>query len=495
MPASRPPRVALVAAVLAAAAVHLLAALRTPLGAASDDALHLLLARNLLSGGYAVPGPSGTPVTDPLPGFPALMALPVGLLAPHWAWLRGAELLAAAAFVFLAWRLSRRLSGEAAGLAAAFLVAADPALVGWAGVALPDVPFSACAVAGFLLLARPDFSVAALAAVAAAAALLRPEGVILIPALAVGCSLRAGPRKAAVFLIAASAPLGLWLLRDRLVAGSATAYVEHWRSLSALADGGAFSRPALGLARGLFGPLPAPLALALFLLVLAVAVIGARRLARSRDRGVRAALAAVVLFLAGLSALHLGWRAWESRYALPFLAALAPLFAAAYAAAPRRLRAAATAILLLCAVPGLRAAAGDALSGLAAPRVALWPQTATWLEAHVPPDAAVVDSEPYLTTLLTGRRAYFPEPAASRDEWLSGLRARGAGFVVIRSDRPSAYLSADAARSLSNFDAWAVPVPPLSLAYVDMAEGRAVLRLDPPVDDGRTAKMRKPLRP
>ena len=133
----------MVLAAAAGAALHVCAALGTPVGAASDDALHLLLARNLLSGGFARPDAAGVPATAPLPGFALLMALPVRLLAPHWALLRGAALRAALVLAVLAFRLSRRLSGEAAGWAAALLVAANPVLAAWAGVALPDIPFAA----------------------------------------------------------------------------------------------------------------------------------------------------------------------------------------------------------------------------------------------------------------------------------------------------------------------------------------------------------------
>src|SRR5579859_6763988 len=248
------------AAAAAAALLHLAAALRTPLGAASDDALHLLLARNLLAGGYAVPDAYGVPATDPLPGFPFLMALPVRLLAPHWAWLRVVELASAAALAFLLWRLARRLSGEPAAWAAAFLVAVNPVLAGWAGVALPDAPFLVVSAGAFLLLCAPRPSVPALALAAAAAALLRPQGAVLACALAAGLVLRAGPRRAAAFLAAALAPLGLWLLRDRLVAGSATVYLEHWRSLREVGRGGLAHavEMGLGVARGFFGSLPAP---------------------------------------------------------------------------------------------------------------------------------------------------------------------------------------------------------------------------------------------
>lgn len=140
------------AAAAGAAGLHLAASLRTPLGAASDDALHLLLARNLLSGGFAVPDAAGVPVTDPLPGFALLMAAPEGLLSPHWGLLRFAALAASAALAFFAFRLARRFSGEAAGWAAFVLVAANPTLIGWAGVALPDIPFVAASAAAFYLL-------------------------------------------------------------------------------------------------------------------------------------------------------------------------------------------------------------------------------------------------------------------------------------------------------------------------------------------------------
>ena len=96
------------AAAAGAAGFHLAAALRPPLGAASDDALHLLLARNLLAGGFAVPDAAGVPVTDPLPGFAMLMAVPETLLSPHWGLLRFAALGASAALAYFAWRLARR---------------------------------------------------------------------------------------------------------------------------------------------------------------------------------------------------------------------------------------------------------------------------------------------------------------------------------------------------------------------------------------------------
>ena len=172
-------------AAVGAAGLHLAASLRTPLGAASDDALHLLLARNLASGGFAVPDAAGVPVTDPLPGFALLMAAPVTLLSPHWGLLRAASLLAASALAYGTWRLVRRLSGEAAAWAAFLLIAVNPTLIGWAGVALPDIPFAAAAAGAFYFLSREEPPMVALTALAAFGALLRPEGAILATAIAI----------------------------------------------------------------------------------------------------------------------------------------------------------------------------------------------------------------------------------------------------------------------------------------------------------------------
>jgi len=479
MPASRRFGAAFAAAgLLAAAGLHIAAALRTPLGAASDDALHLLLARNILSGGYAVPDAAGIPATDPLPGFPALMALPVRLLAPHWLWLRGAELLAVAALLVLAFRLSRRLSGEAAGWAAAFLVAVNPTLVGWAGVALPDAPFCAVSVAGFLLLCSPAFSAAGLAALGAAGALLRPEGVALVPALALGCYFRAGARRAAGVLAASFLPLGLWILRDRLVANETTAYVDHWRTLSGFASEGTLAPFAQMLVHGLGGPVGFAFGAALGLAALAAAAFGARALARAKSRGARSAFAALAAFLLGITLMHLGWKSWQSRYVLPFVVALVPFFSAAFAAAYRRSGPAAVFALAFVAAPGLRTAVGYARDGVAAPRASFWPHLENWIETQTPADAVLVTAEPHLTTLLTGRRAYFPSAAASRDAWIADLRARGVDYVVVGRSGPRAYFSGDAARLLSDFDSWAVAGPPLALVFGDADEGRLVLRVD-----------------
>lgn len=469
------------AAAAAAAGLHIASALRTPLGAASDDALHLLLARNLLSGGFAVPDAAGVPVTDPLPGFALAMALPEGLLSPHWSLMRIPALLAAAALVFCAWRLARRFSGEAAGWAAFALAALNPTLLGWAGVALPDIPFLAVSAGAFLLLADEESSPAALTALCAWAAVLRPEGVILVAAVAAGLGFRRGGKRAGLFLLGALTPLALWLLRNRLATGTPTAYVDHWREMSSARGGAALVRAAAlaaGLGRGLFGSLPAPAAFAGLLAAAAAAVHGARVLWRGRAAGARTFVVAATVFFGGLAVMHAAWGVWQSRYALPFLAAALPLWAASFAALRAKHKNAALAILLLAAAPGLYRAADYVREGLTEPRVELWPRTATWLRQNVPPGAGIVSTEPYLAALLTGRRAYFPPGAATREVWIATLRSGGVRYVLVRARPQRSYLTGGARTLLSDFDDWAVPSPPLTLAFTDEDEASTVLKLD-----------------
>lgn len=474
-------RPALLAAAAGAVLLHVASALRVPLGAASDDALHLLLARNLLAGGFAVPGPSGVPVTDPLPGFAALMALPVAVLSPRWALLRLVPLGAAALLVWGTWRLARRCLGEEAALYAAGFVALNHVLVGWAGVALPDALFAAHSVLVLSALLEP--APPAWAAPAAAfAALLRPHGALLAVAAALGAGPRWGLRRAAAFSAAALAPLGLWLLRNAAASGSASTYARNAADQAQLL--GAWSTlPAhawtlLGefLGRGFLGLPPGSLAGLGGLGLLAACARGARLLWRRRE--LRPALLGAGSYLALVLLLHLAWRPWQSRYSLTVL----PFASLALLAALRPLletrRPLAWALLGLLAVPGLSRGFGYAFEGLARPRTQLWPRSAAWLRENAGPGERAVSLEPYLLTLLSGREASFPRPAPDRAAWLDGMRSRNERWVFLRGREARSYLSRDAAALMRSFDAWAAPEPPLRAAFEDKEEGVLILRLD-----------------
>ena len=183
---------------------------------------------------------------------------------------------------------------------------------------------------------------------------------------------------------------------------------------------------------------------------------------------------------AGLAGLHVGWRTWDSRYALPFLAPALPLWAAAFAGLREKKGETALAVLLLAAAPGLWSAVSFAAEGLDSPSSAEpWPLADSWIRENVPPGDVVITTEPSLVALTTGRRAYFPPPAPSREAWIAALRAEGARWVLVhRQGSRLASPSDDARTPLSDFDDWAVPSPPLALAYSDDPEDILILRLD-----------------
>lgn len=474
-------RPALLAAVAGAAFLHIAAALRTPVGAASDDSLHLLLARNLLSGGFAVPGPSGTPVTDPLPGFPLLLAPFAALCGGHWALLRAVALASAALLVWATWRLARRAAGEEAALFAAGFVAVNQALVGWAGVALPDILYAAHSVLVLGALAEPALPAWA-APAAAVAALLRPHGALLLAGAAAGVWARHGRRAALRFALPAGLPLALWLLRNAAVSGSLSAYGRNaadqsdllaaWSTLPAHAWmllGEGLGRGVLGLPHGLLAGLGGAA-------LLAACASGARRLTPRKE--LRPLLAGGAVYLSLLLALHLAWRPWQSRYAFTVLPFAAVLLLAALRPLLESRRPLAWALLGLLAVPGLALSFEYAFEGVARPRAQLWPRSAQWLAARAAPEDRVVCLEPYLTTLLTGREAAFPSPAPSRGAWLAGMASRGERWVLLRGREARNYLSKDAAALMRDFDAWAVPGAGLSEAYSDKEEGVLILRRD-----------------
>lgn len=473
---------AFAAAAAALILLHVYAARRTPFGAASDDALHILLARNLWHGAFAVPDPSGAPATDPLPGFALLMMIPVRLLAPRWWLLRFAALGSAAALIVAVHAAARRLAGEAAAAVAALFVALNQVLVGWAGVAMPDIPYAALSALAFLEVSAENPSSWRLGALCAVAALLRPQGAVLALAVSAAVLVRRGPRAALVLAAASLAPLGGWIVRNRLAAGEATRYLTHARSLAQTGSGlaGAAEHVLNLVARmgwGLLGLPAGAWAMAAALLIAGLGALGARRLWRVGGPS-RSFSIASLLYLCGLAAMHVAWRAWQSRYVLPPLPVVAVLAAAGAAPLFQRRPASAALALALLLLPNLRLDLGFAAGGAQSPRRELWPDTAAWLRAHIGPDECLTTLEPYLAVLVVDRRVCMLEPAPNRDAWLASLRARGARWILVRPSGPRGYASDSDRRLLESFDAWAVPSPPLSSAFTAPSESTAVLHLD-----------------
>ncbi len=462
--------------------LHGVAARRTAFGAASDDALHALLARNLWSGAFAVPAPDSPPASEPLPGFALLMMLPVRLIGTHWELLRLPALLWSVALVgFVRAAALRATRSAAAANAAAVLAALNPVLVGWAGVGVPDVPFAAVCAAALWELGAPKPSAYGLAALAAAGSLLRPEGVALLAVaiLLAGRRAKAAERAA---LGAAALPSALWFLRNRLTTGAFSGYFSNARGLSALnagrvsALGHAWSLWEKTGGWGILGWPAGTLAATGTALLASVCAFGALRLLDGNESQKNVGRGALGL-VAGWALLHLSFFAWQSRYVLSALPAVCALAAAGLAPLFQRRPQAAAVALALALLPALRRDLAFAADGADSPRAALWPNTARWLDAHVADDECVAGLEPYLAALTTSRRVCLLQTAASREDWLAGLRRRDARWILVRASSPRGFTDEAGGRLLAEFDAWAVAAPPLQPAFRDDAEGAVVLRL------------------
>lgn len=450
------------AAWLAAGALAAAAAWSRPLGANTDEALFIVLARSLRAGSFAVPGPLGWTVTDPWPGYPLLLSLPEALVGERWALYRLVGLAAWAALAAAAWRLARRLAGPESAPAAALLTALCPGVLEQAGQLTPDLAFAACCAAALAAFGGAG-SALVWAAPAALAGIMKPHGALLLAALLCAAAARRRRRDALAAALACL-PLLVLLARNRLAAGTVTDYAAHWlaqpgATLAARAQG------LLGvtLGRGLLG-----LGSWAGAAALGCAVWAARGWAR---RSAPPCAAASAFFAAGVLALHLAWSPQSQRYA----AVVAPAAFAALAAArlPRRLKLAGAVVLAASfAVAGARRGAASR----SAPTIPQ-PETMAWLAARTPPDARVESFSCMPVRLFARRDSSAPDLwVSSRDAWVASLLSRRVDYVHLAGFRSDGYFPETARLTASSQELWARSLPSFSMLYDNPREGASVYR-------------------
>jgi hypothetical protein len=474
-------------------ALHALSGRGHAFGFATDEAVFVRLALALRGGSYAFPGPFGGPVTDPLPGYPALIAPFVAVLAPRWQDLWFLGLAATLACAWLSWRLARRLLEPRAAAAVGLLVALSPTLVAQSGAVLPDAAFAALSAGAFLILdgdrGGPG-SFWALASLGGLAAVVRPYGALLPAALALGVALRRGPGAGAALLGVSLTPLAACLARNVLVAGVATNYASHWSQQLAAAGAGRWAareraaaaavlgRGALGLAEWPDAP-----AAAAGLAFAAAAALGARRLARGAKRPVVAALAA---FSLALLATHMTWSFAVPRYALPLLAPLWILAAGAAADARPPLRRAAAVAAFALGAAALAADAGAAREGLTR-RPPAFSRVSQWIRANLPPDARLESFSCKSLELMADRAAVCAGPWDPREAWLTHLLEARVGWVhELPQWRADGYMPPGVGQFVAQSQVWLRDPADFELVFDGGDEGR-VFRLKPRDEAGDRA--------
>ncbi|NNN04762.1 MAG: hypothetical protein HKL90_02560 [Elusimicrobia bacterium] len=474
----------LAAGLLAAGALHAAIARDTVVGGMNDDAVYLLLARALRSGRYVLPDGIARPITSYWPGAPALWALPAWLCAPRWGLCRLAALAAAWAGLWQVWRLARRQLRTESAAAVVTLAAFSPVFAANVGVCGADIAFLALSTAAFAAL--PDGRAArrserlALTACAAAAALFRPEGLLLVAALALSVYWSEGSRRAARFSAVALLPALAWIARNRLVAGTASSYIRQFASqvvplanplmmleqcarLIALLFGGGM----LGLTRG-------PLAVAAGLLILAAAGVGTVVSLR-RHRDPRALALAVFVFAALI--LHVLWRQVLDRYLLIVLVPVLVLCARAAEEIPARAAAAAASLIFLLG------AAGDARTlAQGRPGAEPWPQTMSYVRARLPPDVLIQSPIAPVLMLWTGRRAIaLISTVYRRDQWLAICLENHVDYLVL-DDNPEHWdrMPGPWLAMIVRLNRWADSSPYVVVQFRNAAEKTAVYRIAHP---------------
>ncbi|MCB1183452.1 hypothetical protein KDM41_08455 [bacterium] len=324
VPAGRLAVAACAAACLLGAVILALRLDEAPVGAATDDAYYVEMARSLAEGRGPVLS-LGPGRMDERPGiFPAGFPLLLAPLAAAWpdslGVFRAVPVLAALALVLLAWWWPPAGTPRPLRLALVAALAVNPWLLGWAGRILSDLPYAALALASLLAAARGleggRSRPLALAGVLAGAGIaVRTVGWAGV--LAVGVVLVAERRTRDLLLFLAAALVVLvpiWLLTEtsplsaayvaqvgglgaetggRFALGSALLYVVEWPVALVPVFGApvrdAFVRAGVGIVYQL-----AALAVGVGLMVLVGRAAG--RLWRTGPARVRARLAFFFLF-------------------------------------------------------------------------------------------------------------------------------------------------------------------------------------------------------
>lgn len=212
----------LISAVSALLAVYGIAVNYSPLGAFGDDIRHLLTAESILSGSYRdTASPSNPLITNQLPGYPLLLAIPTALGSIKLAQWQSVFFTAGAALlIFLT------IGGPAGALAAA-LTAFNPLIVMMSGTLMSEPAFLFWTMTSLYMAKRFPHAVLPVLLWTAFGAWIRPQGLLLLIVFLPHIPRQVPLKKRLTYPLIAFGVAGLPFVVNLIAAGTPASYFQE----------------------------------------------------------------------------------------------------------------------------------------------------------------------------------------------------------------------------------------------------------------------------
>ncbi len=436
----------------------------------------------------------GIPITDPLPGYPLLLALPVHFLGSHWNYYFLIGLFQTSLALYFSWRLALELLTPEASFGVFVLTALSPVLLFYSGAVFLDTAYLAVSLILFYALFRAkEESVFYWIPLAALSPLIKPHGVILVFCLAVLIFLRFNWRKAFVFGFLSLIPMGLWLLRNHFLSGTSTGYMSNWLSEAALPQnkGNPFKHMTevvsalwgagpLGALNRSWASFPLWMSCALGLVLIGLFARGVEKLMKNPK--LQPLVFSIALYAILLTLLHSLWPSVSARYSIPLIPLIWIFVVAGFLGETKsRVR---NLAFVLGGLVIFRSLVMDRLLASSFPRKSplVFAETLSWTRSHTPKSARI-DTYDGGLFLLGARRYAISAVANNRDNWIRLLISQNFHYVESAPFTPDGFYSKYDRLTYAREKQWAGTSPYFKKVYSNPREGSSIYFFSHPHPD------------
>lgn len=490
--------------ILGAAVFYAAVLPRYDVGSFNDDAVYMLASKSLLQGRYVNLQKAGEPpLNDPLPGYPFFLAPFLKILGSHWNYLKLLSVVMTLLTSVLLWKLFQGWLSHWALLLSIILYAFNPATVYLSGAVMSEPCFLFLCVCLFLCLklffGKPyPWLPWLMGALAGWLALIRPQGFVLIPSIAIVLVYVRKYRPAAGFIACSLTIWGSVLLRNYFVTQTPAGYSKYWmatlpvigtsythliHNIKSVLD--SLVLHALVALPGL----PEWLNLALLLSFLGIMVYGLFSLVRETSH-MNPTILSITVFCWFYMIIHVLWLAVHPRYFLPvlpfgilfFLRGTESLGEWIFKKKTSRLGIiAGTLLLLIYMYQGVYAVKET----LERPQENKLPfKTFSWIKLNTEADSKILSYLSPNVCLYADRHGFALLPAETLDEFRYLLYKVKATYVLCSFVPPILVHSAgvtDANKSWAQIKTWLgdeEPPPGFKKVYENTEEGTALFRIE-----------------